>query len=795
MTESAQHIAPETGERITLPDEAATILLGNRIGAELEAGDLVALHGPIGAGKTALARAILRARLDDPELEAPSPTFTLVQSYDGPKGRVIHADLYRVAGEGELHELGLDDLEEEAAILVEWPERAPSLLDRPRLDISLAPDPVTGGRIASLSGTGALRARLDRARAIETLIEEADWGEARRLPMSGDASTRLYQRLKRPNGETAVLMISPQRPDGPPVRRGKPYSAIARLAESVHAFAAIDHGLTAEGFSAPRILAENLEAGLLLIEDLGPGLVVDENGPIPERYAEAARCLAALHAKKLPTTLAAAEGRDYTIPPYDLDAMSIEIDLLLDWYLPHIGGREASGSVRAEFTHAWREALEGPLGGPQTWTLRDYHSPNLIWLPEREGIERVGIIDFQDAVMGPPAYDVASLLQDARVTVPPELELKLLGLYAATRRAVDPSFDMASFAAHYAIMAAQRATKILGIFARLDRRDGKPAYLKHIPRVAGYLLRNLDHPAMARVKAWYEASLPNLFPPKPKPEQSEGQQELERPREAEAPAEAVVEAEAVPAVDPPTNAPAVAPIDTAMVLAAGLGKRMRPITDTCPKPLVKIDGRTMLDHALDRLDEAGIPNAVVNVHYLADQIERHLASPRDPAIAISDERDALLETGGGVKRALPLLDETFIAMNSDSLWIEEGGSNIARMAANWRPDEMDCLLLLAPRDSLGYEGAGDFHLGPDGRLARRASGEIAPYVYAGVGIFKRESFADTPDGAFSLNLLFDRAIAAGRLYGQVLQGDWLHVGTPEAIPAAEARLAARRAAA
>ena len=236
-------------------------------------------------------------------------------------------------------------------------------------------------------------------------------------------------------------------------------------------------------------------------------------------------------------------------------------------------------------------------------------------------------------------------------------------------------------------------------------------------------------------------------------------------------------------------------IDTAMVLAAGLGQRMRPITDTCPKPLVRIAGRAMLDHALDRLGEAGIPKAVVNVHHLAEQIERHLAAPRRPAVTISDERDALLETGGGVKRALPLLGETFIAMNSDSLWAEEGGSNIARMAANWRPAEMDCLLLLAARDSLGYDGRGDFHLGTDGRLTRRAGDGNAPYVYAGVGIFKREGFAETPDGAFSLNLLFDRAIAAGRLFGQPLQGEWLHVGTPEAIPAAEARLAARRAAA
>lgn len=247
-------------------------------------------------------------------------------------------------------------------------------------------------------------------------------------------------------------------------------------------------------------------------------------------------------------------------------------------------------------------------------------------------------------------------------------------------------------------------------------------------------------------------------------------------------------------MSPPTS-PRLHAVDTAMVLAAGLGQRMRPITDTCPKPLVRIAGRAMLDHALDRLREGGIGRAVVNVHHLADQIERHLAATRAPAITISDERDALLETGGGVKRALPLLGETFLAMNSDSLWAEHGESNIRRMLAAWRPARMDCLLLLADRDSLGYEGGGDFHRDARGRLARRIKGEGAPYVYAGVGIFKRGSFADTPEGAFSLNLIFDRAIAAGRLFGHVLDGEWLHVGTPDAIPAAEARLAARRAAA
>ncbi len=229
-----------------------------------------------------------------------------------------------------------------------------------------------------------------------------------------------------------------------------------------------------------------------------------------------------------------------------------------------------------------------------------------------------------------------------------------------------------------------------------------------------------------------------------------------------------------------------------MVLAAGLGQRMRPLTLTLPKPLVRIGGRAMLDHALDRLEEGGIETAVVNVHHLADLVERHVRDRARPKIVISDERGVLLETGGGIKNALPLLGpEPFLVLNSDSLWIEGPQSNIPRFIAAWDADRMDILLLLAPTaTSLGYEGRGDFSMDPGGALRRRGEREVCPFVYAGVAILKPELFADTPDGRFSLNLLFDRAIDADRLYGLRLDGQWLHVGTPVAIPAAEERLAA-----
>jgi aminoglycoside/choline kinase family phosphotransferase len=329
--------------------------------------------------------------------------------------------------------------------------------------------------------------------------------------MLGDASTRAYERLRRPDGETAVLMISPPRADGPPVRGGKSYSAVARLAERVDAFIAIDKGLRALELSAPAIIASDLLNGLLLIEDLGSGTVLDENGPVPERYEVAIEALAILHARPLPTILPVAEGREHVIPDFDLEALTIETELLLDWYAPHIAGVALPAIARAEFARAWAPLFDILAEGPRTWALRDFHSPNLIWLPERKGVARIGIIDFQDAVIGHPAYDVVSLGQDARVDVPPALELKLLSRYATLRLAQDPHFDLGSFATAYAILGAQRNTKILGIFARLDKRDGKPAYLRHLPRIEAYLRRDLQHPALSGLKAWYETHLPRLF--------------------------------------------------------------------------------------------------------------------------------------------------------------------------------------------------------------------------------------------------------------------------------------------
>lgn len=498
-----------TPEPLVIPieDEAATTRLAEDVAAVLRPGDLITLSGPLGAGKTTFARALLRTLADDPELEVPSPTYTLLQPYALPRLAIAHMDLYRLGDPSEAAELGIDELLDAGAVLIEWPEHGADMLPPVTLEIAIAPDPDDADRrTVTLAASHDMAARLDRSRMVRAFLAAAGLAGAARRHLQGDASSRTYERIRA--GDTrAVLMNAPTQPDGPAIYGGEPYSRRAHLAESVRPFVAIGDGLRARGYSAPAVLALDLDAGLLLLEDLGTEPILKDGAVVEDRYALAVDLLADLHSAPMPAGPALPDGSRHAIPPFDKGVFGIELSLYPQWFVPFATGAAMDAATLAEFAEAWDALWPFVEEAETSWLLRDYHSPNLMWLEARGGLATVGLLDYQDALIGPTAYDVASLLQDARVTVEAGIETRLLDRYVAARHATDPAFDAAGFRRSYTVVAAQRATKILGIFARLNARDGKPAYLAHLPRIATYLERSLADPIFAELRGFYEPAL------------------------------------------------------------------------------------------------------------------------------------------------------------------------------------------------------------------------------------------------------------------------------------------------
>jgi len=499
---------------LVLPNELATAHVMADLALLIGPGDVITLTGDLGAGKTAAARAMIRHLAGDKALEVPSPTFTLAQAYDLPAFALLHADLYRINDPAELQEIGLSPWPEGTVVLIEWPERAAGELPEDRIDIALTFLPAQGStaRAAVITGYGKAAAQVKRLEALRQFLRASGYLDAERRRMAGDASTRSYARLIRDDG-VVVLMNSPRRPDGPAIYQGKSYSAAVHLAEDVKPFVAIASGLRERGYSAPAIHHVDLEGGFLITEDLGDAAFTEGDPPRPivERYQAATDLLATLHRQFLPDVLSPAPQIIYPVPIFDTDAFMVEVGLMPDWYLPDRGA-ELTGELRAEFDRMWRKMLRKSTVSTQTWVLRDFHSPNLLWLDHRSGIAKVGLIDFQDAVLGPAAYDLVSLLQDARIDVPEAIELQLLTRYIKARRLSDELFDPAAFAELYAIMSAQRNTRLLGTFARLNRRDGKPHYLRHQPRIWTYLSRSLAHPTLQPIREWYSTHVPPPLP-------------------------------------------------------------------------------------------------------------------------------------------------------------------------------------------------------------------------------------------------------------------------------------------
>jgi aminoglycoside/choline kinase family phosphotransferase len=348
---------------------------------------------------------------------------------------------------------------------------------------------------------------------MDVFLAGAGWGDAARLPMPGDASTRRYVRLAR-SGRKAMLMDQPQGAETPTApsdataeeRRALGYNAVARLAGADCArFIAAANYLRKRGLTAPEIIAADTKQGFVIIEDLGDSLYADviDTGNEAALYRAAAEVLAQLHAERAPAVL----PPDKDLHAYDETALGAEVDLLTDWFMPVALGRVATAEEIAEHRALWRKAFAALKHDP-VFVHRDYHAQNLLWLPNRRGLACVGLIDFQDAVAGSKAYDLISLIEDARRDVPAAIAEETTKHYLTTMQAQGTPLDEVSYRGQMAVMAAQRNAKIAGIFARLYKRDGKPRYLSYLPRVWGYLNKDLEHAAMAELKAWYDRTIP-----------------------------------------------------------------------------------------------------------------------------------------------------------------------------------------------------------------------------------------------------------------------------------------------
>ena len=494
-------------------DEAGVTRLAELLALKLTTGDLVTLSGDLGAGKTTFARALIRAALGAPAADVPSPTFSILQTYETERLAIGHADLYRLSSSEAAAEAGVFDALDRGALLVEWPDRVEEFAAGDRIEITLSETAAADLRVVTVEGFGRSSATARRIEALWDFLardELAEWRGARITHLQGDASSRSYGRLTGA-ARPAVLMDAPRQPDGPVVRDGKPYSRIAHLAEDVRPFVAVDMALREAGFSAPEVYARDLERGLLLLEDLGDGVfgrLVASGGDQAALWRAAVDVLIALRRTTLADELALPDGPPHRLLRFDRAALEIEVDLLLDWFWPAAFGEPVAPAIRAEFGALWSPVFDRLLALPPGLFLRDYHSPNLLWLPEREGNRRVGLIDFQDALAEHWAYDLVSLLHDARVDVTEPLERELFDYYCRAVAATHPAFDRAEFEAAYALFGAQRRTRHIGLFVRLVRRDGKPQYLAHIPRAWDHLGRALRHPDLAALRAWFDRRIP-----------------------------------------------------------------------------------------------------------------------------------------------------------------------------------------------------------------------------------------------------------------------------------------------
>lgn len=490
---------------VVVDDEAGTARLAELLAMILASGDVVALEGDLGAGKSAFARAVLRVLADDPHLEVPSPTFTLVQTYELAGLAVAHFDLYRLGDAGELDEIGFDHAIRTGVALVEWPDRASGALPAATLTVRIGEVGGPTGRIFELSGDPAVWGRrLDRSRRIRALVDGLGGPPAIRRRMAGDASARRFERVARPGAPPLVAMDWPRRPPQPPLRDGLAYPELVHVQDDPLAFAGMAAMLAGAGFAAPVLRAGDRAEGLLLVDDLGADGLVEDGRPVAGRFLAAAGVLAEKDATQFPPSAAVPGWGAWAPPAFDRRAMEVELSLLPDWYLPLAGGDAGDPGAADGFVEAWSPVLDRIGTLPRGLVLRDAISANLVWRGDRDGRARIGFVDIQDAMTGPEAYDIMSLVTDVRLDLPDDLVAAMLAGYRETRRRADAGFDPDGLPQAIALLSAQRNSKILGGFARLAVRDGKRGYLAHIPRVRRRVAAALAHPVLRPLRLWYE---------------------------------------------------------------------------------------------------------------------------------------------------------------------------------------------------------------------------------------------------------------------------------------------------
>ncbi len=513
--------------------------------------------------------------------------------------------------------------------------------------------------------------------------------------LAGDASPRKYYRITTPD-QTYVLMDSPL------------------LDSNIH-FAAIADTLQTSGFSAPKVLHRT--DTLMLLEDLGDRTFTYMLKHHPDQRD-------ALYHLATQTTLALGSNitsQPSCIPTYTLEKFLEGVTTFLDWYTP-----QATPTARQSFLELWTGLYHEFQTLPQGIMLRDFHVDNLVYLKDRDGVQACGLLDFQDACWGPAVYDFVSLIDDVRLDLPDELIDQCWAQYLEAVPSLNKSLAQK--------LSVSRLVRILGVFVRLAKRDGKPHYLAHIPRIWKIMGRKFRNPDLADIKEWFDLHFTSPLEGEKRPSQ-------------------------------------------AMILAAGIGKRLQPLTLTTPKPLIELHGKPLIQHALDRLKS--IPKIVANTHYLADQIHTYLA---DKDVIISHE-DSLLETGGGVLNALPhFTNDPILCLNSDIWWQEDHGNILDDLTAAWDDTTMDVLLILVPKENtLNFSGPGDFMWDDKTQTPTFRESDSAPYVYTGIQMLHPRVFIGEKPRCFSLVDIYKKTAKQHRLKAIVMNGKWSDVGTPQAL--------------